>query len=39
MKSKNIFKNIHYCGKGFKGHLIETRGLKFCGLCGKEFKL
>ena len=29
--------NIHYCGNGFKGQLVKTRGVSFCGFCGKEF--
>ena len=35
---KNIYTKIHYCGNGFKGRIIESHGLKFCGFCGHEFK-
>jgi len=33
---KNIFTDVHYCGDGFKGRYVESRGLKFCGFCGTE---
>ena len=31
-------KKIHYCGDGFKGHVVKVRGIVFCGFCGKEFR-
>lgn len=38
MRPKNLFRDIHYCGEGYKGQIVKARGLKFCGLCGKEFR-
>ena len=35
---KNVYKNIHYCGNGFKGRIVKANGITFCGFCGKEFR-
>jgi len=29
--------SLHNCGNGFKGQIVKTRGISFCGFCGKEF--
>lgn len=31
-------KKFHYCGDGFKGHVVKAHGIIFCGFCGKEFR-
>lgn len=36
---RNIFTDIHYCGDGFKGRYVQSKGLKFCGFCGTERRL
>lgn len=28
----------HWCGDGFRGHIVRSHGLTFCNLCGKEKK-
>jgi hypothetical protein len=40
MKKKKIRiqPRIHYCGDGFKGEVIKSHGIIFCGFCGKEFE-
>ncbi|MCX6818958.1 MAG: hypothetical protein NT129_03075 [Candidatus Aenigmarchaeota archaeon] len=34
----NVSKTIHQCGGGFKGQIIKTHGIRFCGFCGKELR-
>ena len=29
----------HWCGDGFRGHIVKAKGLTFCNLCGKEKRL
>lgn len=31
-------KKQHNCGGGFKGYVVKSRGIEFCGFCGKEFR-
>ena len=33
-----VLKKTHYCGQGFRGVVVKTKGLVFCGTCGHEFK-
>jgi len=35
---KNIWKRVHYCGNGYKGRVILSHGIRFCGFCGHESK-
>ncbi len=35
---RNLFRDIHYCGDGFKGRLVKSHRLTFCGFCGHEFR-
>jgi len=28
----------HNCGNGFKGTLVKSHGVVFCGFCGHEFE-
>lgn len=28
---------FHDCGGGFKGRIIQTKGIAFCNFCGEEF--
>ena len=34
---KTVKNSLHNCGNGFKGQIVKTRGISFCGFCGKEF--
>lgn len=44
MKKKRTFtknslgRKLHNCGGGFKGELVKTKGILFCGFCGQEFR-
>lgn len=31
-------RRMHRCGRGFTGAVVKTKGVIFCGTCGKEFR-
>ena len=36
-KAEHDILYFHKCGDSFKGQIIKTHGIIFCGFCGSEF--
>lgn len=34
---KNYFRK-HCCGDGFRGKIVRSHSIVFCGLCGHEYR-